>query len=161
VPVSALPAFVAEASAWVHAHAVGGTLIAYGHAGDGNLHFNINWLDGVAAPDLAREEPIIKRAIHDLVAAHGGSISAEHGIGRLKVGDLQRYTSAVELDMMRARPQGHYESWKTAGAVTPTTEMGRTHRKRLDDPPARTQIWDGHPTPRYALRHVVVVSSGQ
>ena len=101
VPVSALPAFVAEASAWVHAHAMGGTLVAYGHAGDGNLHFNINWLDGATTPDLAREEPIIKRAIHDLVAAHGGSISAEHGIGRLKVAELQRYTSAVELDMMR------------------------------------------------------------
>jgi FAD/FMN-containing dehydrogenase len=102
VPVSALPAFVAEASAWVAGHVSEGTLVAYGHAGDGNLHFNINWLGGAAsAADVAAQEPVIRRAIHDLVAAHGGSISAEHGIGRLKVAELQRYTSAVELDMMR------------------------------------------------------------
>ena len=102
VPVSALPAFVAEASAWVHAHVPEGTLVAYGHAGDGNLHFNINWLGAVAAGAIASQEPLIRRAIHDLVAAHGGSISAEHGIGQLKVAELQHYTPAIELDMMRA-----------------------------------------------------------
>jgi D-lactate dehydrogenase (cytochrome) len=101
VPVSALPAFVAEASAWVQRQVPDGTLVAYGHAGDGNLHFNINWLDRAAAPDIARQEPLIRRAIHDLVVAHGGSISAEHGIGRLKVAELAHYTSAVELDLMR------------------------------------------------------------
>ena len=102
VPVSALPAFVADASAWVHAHVPEGTLVAYGHAGDGNLHFNINWLGGAAAAAIASQEPVIRRAIHDLVAAHGGSISAEHGIGQLKVTELQHYASPVELDMMRA-----------------------------------------------------------
>jgi FAD/FMN-containing dehydrogenase len=101
VPVSALPAFVAEASAWVQAHAPEGTLVAYGHAGDGNLHFNINWLDTVAPGAIAGQEPVIRRAIHDLVAAHGGSISAEHGIGQLKVTELQHYSSPVELDAMR------------------------------------------------------------
>jgi len=101
VPVSALPAFVAEASAWVRREVPAGTLVAYGHAGDGNLHFNINWLGGAAAADVARQEPLIRRAIHDLVVAHGGSISAEHGIGRLKVAELQHYTSPVELDLMR------------------------------------------------------------
>ena len=102
VPVSALPAFVAEASAWVQARVPEGTLVAYGHAGDGNLHFNINWLSTVAPGAIAGQEPVIRRAIHDLVAAHGGSISAEHGIGQLKVTELQHYSSPVELDAMRA-----------------------------------------------------------
>jgi FAD/FMN-containing dehydrogenase len=102
VPVSALPAFVAEASTWVQHAVPEGTLLAYGHAGDGNLHFNINWLAGADAQHVATQEPVIRRAIHDLVAAHGGSISAEHGIGQLKVDELRRYTSAVELDTMRA-----------------------------------------------------------
>ncbi len=102
VPVSALPAFVAEASAWVQAHVPEGTLVAYGHAGDGNLHFNISWLGQVLPGAIASQEPVIRRAIHDLVAAHGGSISAEHGIGQLKVAELQHYSSTVELDAMRA-----------------------------------------------------------
>src|ERR1700694_5245043 len=50
---------------------------------------------------VAREEPV-RRAIHDLVSEFGGSFSAEHGIGRLKVGELERYTSPVELALMRA-----------------------------------------------------------
>jgi D-lactate dehydrogenase (cytochrome) len=101
VPVAALPAFVAQASEWVRREVPGGTLVSYGHAGDGNLHFNINWLDGTSRAAVAVQEPGIRRAIHDLVAAHGGSFSAEHGIGQLKVGELRRYASAEELDMMR------------------------------------------------------------
>ena len=79
-----------------------GMLVAYGHAGDGNLHFNISFPKDTPVANLAACEPIVRRAIHDLVAAHGGSFSAEHGIGQLKVGELQRYTSAVELTMMRS-----------------------------------------------------------
>jgi FAD/FMN-containing dehydrogenase len=101
VPVARLPDFVAQASAWVQEQVPEGTLIAYGHAGDGNLHFNISFLKGTAAALIAAQEPLIRRAIHDLVAAHGGSFSAEHGIGRLKVSELQRYTSPSELAMMR------------------------------------------------------------
>ena len=101
VPVSALPAFVAAASAWVQRAVPEGTLVAYGHAGDGNLHFNINWLARADAQHVATQEPVIRRAIHDLVVAHGGSISAEHGIGQLKVGELSRYASSVELGLMR------------------------------------------------------------
>jgi FAD/FMN-containing dehydrogenase len=101
VPVARLADFVAQASAWVQGEVPQGTLIAYGHAGDGNLHFNISFLKGTAAALIAAQEPLIRRAIHDLVAAHGGSFSAEHGIGALKVGELQRYASPVELAMMR------------------------------------------------------------
>jgi FAD/FMN-containing dehydrogenase len=102
VPIAALGEFVAAASAWVRLHAPTGTLVAYGHAGDGNLHFNISFPKETPAESLAREEPLIRRAIHDLVAAHGGSFSAEHGIGRLKVAELERYAAPVTLAMMRA-----------------------------------------------------------
>ena len=101
VPVARLPEFIAQASAWVQEQVPEGTLIAYGHAGDGNLHFNISFLKGTAAALIAAQEPLIRRAIHDLVAAHGGSFSAEHGIGRLKVGELERYASPAELATMR------------------------------------------------------------
>ncbi len=101
VPVARLPAFVAEASAWVAAEVPLGMLVAYGHAGDGNLHFNISLPAGTPVAILAAQEPGIRRAIHDLAIAHGGSFSAEHGIGQLKVGELQRYGSPVELALMR------------------------------------------------------------
>jgi FAD/FMN-containing dehydrogenase len=101
VPIAALSDFVAAASAWVRLHAPTGTLVAYGHAGDGNLHFNISFPQETSPALLTSEEPRIRRAIHDLVAAHGGSFSAEHGIGRLKVAELERYASPVTLAMMR------------------------------------------------------------
>jgi FAD/FMN-containing dehydrogenase len=70
--------------------------------GDGNLHFNVNAAPGAEpARFLAREEAV-RRAIHELVAGLGGSFSAEHGVGRLKVGELERYASPVELELMRA-----------------------------------------------------------
>ena len=101
VPVARLPAFVAEASAWVARAAPAATLVAYGHAGDGNLHFNLSFPAGTAPAAVAELEPRVRRAIHDLAVAHGGSFSAEHGVGRLKVEELQRYGSPVELAMMR------------------------------------------------------------
>ena len=102
VPVGALAEFVTRASQWVGANVPDGLLVAYGHVGDGNLHFNVSAAPGAQRERfLAREEPV-RRAIHDLVSEFGGSFSAEHGIGRLKVGELERYTSPVELALMRA-----------------------------------------------------------
>ena len=102
VPVGALAEFVTRASQWVSANVPDGLLVAYGHVGDGNLHFNVSAASGAPRERLlAREEPV-RRAIHDLVSEFGGSFSAEHGIGRLKVGELERYTSPVELALMRA-----------------------------------------------------------
>ena len=102
VPVAAIPDFIARGSRWVIDNVPDGRLVAYGHVGDGNLHFNLNQAAGAdRAAFLGREEPV-KRAIHDLVKDFGGSFSAEHGIGRLKVGELERYAAPVELDLMRA-----------------------------------------------------------
>jgi FAD/FMN-containing dehydrogenase len=101
VPIAALPAFVARGAAWVHAHVPDGRLVAYGHVGDGNLHFNLNQAPGADARAFLSRGPVVQRAIHDLVAEYAGSFSAEHGIGRLKVEELERYTAPVELELMR------------------------------------------------------------
>ncbi len=105
VPVAALPAFIAEASAWVRANVPDGVLVSYGHVGDGNLHFNVNRAEGADTATFMAREPAIKRAIHDLVARYQGSFSAEHGIGRLKREELQRYAPPAALQMMRAIKQ--------------------------------------------------------
>ena len=102
VPVAALPEFLEQASAWVAGNVPEGLLVAYGHVGDGNLHFNINQAPGTSPAALKAREESIRRAIHDLVRDFHGSFSAEHGIGRLKVGELARYAPPVELGLMRA-----------------------------------------------------------
>ena len=85
----------------------GGRSIGYGHAGDGNLHYNVSPAQGTEpgspaeAAFLACKAPLM-RAVHDLVAELGGSFSAEHGIGRLKVDELRRYEDPVALDLMGA-----------------------------------------------------------
>ena len=102
VPVGALSGFVARGAPLIARLVPDGYLVAYGHVGDGNLHFNVS-----AAPDadatrfLARGEEV-RRAVHDLVHELGGSFSAEHGVGRLKVGELERYATPTELALMRA-----------------------------------------------------------
>ncbi|HEX2789362.1 MAG TPA: FAD-binding oxidoreductase [Steroidobacteraceae bacterium] len=105
VPVASLPAFISKASLWVQTHVTDGVLVCYGHAGDGNLHFNISCIDRTRSAAFLAQEPQIRRAIHDLVAMFSGSISAEHGIGRLKREELQRYASPVALGAMRAIKQ--------------------------------------------------------
>ncbi|MEP7314699.1 MAG: FAD-linked oxidase C-terminal domain-containing protein, partial [Pseudomonadota bacterium] len=100
-PITALPEFIERGSALVAELAPEGFLVAYGHVGDGNLHFNLNQRPGAdSAAFLAREAPL-KRAVHDLVASLDGSFSAEHGIGQLKVLELERYAQPAELDVMR------------------------------------------------------------
>ena len=101
VPVSQVPRFIELAGAWVEQHVPQGVLVAYGHLGDGNLHFNINQRAGTQAFQLQACEAKAKRAVHDLVQQFHGSFSAEHGIGQLKVFELERYANPVELDLMR------------------------------------------------------------
>ncbi|MEN9705048.1 MAG: hypothetical protein RLZZ393_927 [Pseudomonadota bacterium] len=101
VPVSSLPDFIERGSALVRELAPEGYLVAYGHVGDGNLHFNLNQHAGAETGAFLSRELPLKRAVHDLVAEFGGSFSAEHGIGRLKVGELERYAQPEELALMR------------------------------------------------------------
>ncbi len=101
LPIDRLAEFVDRASEWVATHVPEGFLVCYGHVGDGNLHFNINQSSGTAGKSLLAREPDIRRAIHDLVQEFRGSFSAEHGIGRHKVEELERYTDPVELQLMQ------------------------------------------------------------
>ena len=102
LPITSLSKFVATAGEWLRVNVPEGQLVAYGHVGDGNLHFNLNQAAGSSRETFLSREASIKRTIHDLVRDFGGSFSAEHGIGRLKVGELERYASPVELDLMRS-----------------------------------------------------------
>ena len=105
VPVAALPAFLAEASAAVLAIVPTGRLVAYGHAGDGNLHFNVSEPLGGDRNAFMAQEHAIQGAVHELVHRARGSISAEHGIGRLKREELARFKGHVDLEVMRAIKQ--------------------------------------------------------
>jgi len=102
VPISALPEFVARGAAWVSEHVPGARLVAYGHVGDGNLHFNLSQARGADGAALTARTGEVRRALHDLAVGLGGSFSAEHGIGRSKVGELEHYAPPAELAVMRA-----------------------------------------------------------
>ncbi len=101
IPISRIPDFIRD----------GRDLIAglgpfrincFGHLGDGNLHYNVFPPKGQSRSDFEVQRGLIKRAIHDLVDAFDGSVSAEHGVGRLKTEDLERYGDPAKLGAMRA-----------------------------------------------------------
>ena len=104
VPVSRVAEFMERGAALAQSMPPGADVIAFGHVGDGNIHFNITPPPGAdqdAFVDQGRPAAF-RRPIHDLIASLNGSISAEHGIGRLKRDELAWRKSAVEMDMMRA-----------------------------------------------------------
>jgi FAD/FMN-containing dehydrogenase len=100
VPVSALPTLIAEGAALVHRLAPEGDVVSYGHAGDGNLHFNVSQKPGADVESFMARAPALELALFDLVESLGGSISAEHGIGRLKAAEFARRADPVELAVM-------------------------------------------------------------
>jgi FAD/FMN-containing dehydrogenase len=106
LPISRIAEFVSRTSAEIECHFPGQRLVVFGHLGDGNLHYNLSPAAnrtgaGHAAAFVALEGPI-NRLVHDAVAALGGSISAEHGLGVLRRDESARYKSAVEMKLMRA-----------------------------------------------------------
>jgi len=102
VPVSSIAQFIARADAALAAAYPGLRHCAFGHVGDGNIHYNpVRPLDWDAAR-LRQERPRINRIVHDIVVDLGGSISAEHGVGRSRLEELERYKQPVELHMMRS-----------------------------------------------------------
>ena len=103
LPVSAIPAFVAEMDAALERYMPGIAVINFGHLGDGNLHYNVQAPHGVApAAFLAAHEPAINALVYDAVQRRGGSISAEHGIGRLKREELGARKDPTALALMRS-----------------------------------------------------------
>jgi FAD/FMN-containing dehydrogenase len=102
VPVSRIGEFLERAGAALETAYPGIRIVAFGHVGDGNLHYNQSRPEAGENAAFIAATPEVNRIVHDIVHALGGSISAEHGIGQLKREELKRYKSAVELDMMRA-----------------------------------------------------------
>ncbi len=106
VPISRIPAFVRATDEALERAVPGVRLVDFGHLGDGNLHYNVQAPEGEAADRfLAEREAEVNRIVYDAVMAHGGSISAEHGIGALKREELAQRKSPVALKMMRAIKQ--------------------------------------------------------
>jgi FAD/FMN-containing dehydrogenase len=101
LPLSAVPDFIAKADAALQ-EAAPCRINCFGHLGDGNLHYNVYPLPGQTKDSRAGEKAQVQGLVHDLVHQMEGSISAEHGIGRLKVGDLERYGDPAKLSAMRA-----------------------------------------------------------
>src|SRR6201996_5835222 len=102
VPVSRVADFLTEATAAMQAFAPGARIAAFGHVGDGNIHYDVLRPDGGADAEHSRRRDAGSRIVHDIVASLGGSISAEHGLGSMKTAEALRYKSPVEVEAMRA-----------------------------------------------------------
>ena len=100
LPLSEIAGFIAKAPE-VIAKIGDFRINCFGHLGDGNLHYNVFPLRGQKASDVRSRSDEVKRAVHDLVMSLGGSFSAEHGVGRYKVDDLERYGDPAKLAVMR------------------------------------------------------------
>jgi len=101
VPVSKVADFITQANAAVTARLPGIRPYPFGHVGDGNIHYNLSQPEGAdKAAYLARWDEF-NRIVHDIVVAMGGSISAEHGIGLVKLDELEHYAQPLELELMR------------------------------------------------------------
>ena len=105
VPVSRLADFLAQADALLAQAFPGIRVVAFGHVGDGNLHYNLSKPNADANQTLLSRQAEVNGLVHDLVHALNGSISAEHGIGQLKREEILRYKSPVEMALMRSIKQ--------------------------------------------------------
>jgi FAD/FMN-containing dehydrogenase len=102
VPVSDIAAFVAEADAAMEKAFPGIRHCCFGHVGDGNLHYNPVRPEGWTQERYMQEYDTINRIVHDIVIGHRGSISAEHGIGRIRLAENHHYKSDIEIDLLRS-----------------------------------------------------------
>ncbi|MDQ7745698.1 FAD-binding oxidoreductase [Hydrogenophaga pseudoflava] len=103
IPVSKIPAFCAETDALLQREVAGVRLVNFGHLGDGNLHYNVQAPEGIDPATFLREqEERVNHLVFDQVARFDGSISAEHGVGSLKVDTLPQYKDPVALALMKS-----------------------------------------------------------
>ena len=100
VPVPRVAQLIADATAAVHGLEPTARIVAFGHVGDGNIHFNVLQPEGADKAAFLARWADIARAVHDVTHALGGSISAEHGLGQLKRDEIKHYKSALELELM-------------------------------------------------------------
>ncbi|MCF8474123.1 MAG: FAD-binding oxidoreductase [Emcibacter sp.] len=101
LPISAIPEFLIKSGAVVEKVIPSARPVPFGHLGDGNLHYNISQPITMDKAEFLDKWEHLNHHVHDLVKEYNGSFSAEHGIGRLKIDDMERYKSKIELDMMR------------------------------------------------------------
>jgi FAD/FMN-containing dehydrogenase len=102
VPVSRVPDLIERAGAALLARFPDIRIVAFGHVGDGNIHYNCSKAARQEAEPFFAQAPEVNRIVYDTVRSLDGSISAEHGLGALKREEIRRYKSALELDLMRA-----------------------------------------------------------
>jgi FAD/FMN-containing dehydrogenase len=101
VPVSRVPAFLSEADAAIGARWPDVRFVTFGHLGDGNIHYNFSPPDGGDQQAFLAQQQPINQVVHDIVVRHGGTISAEHGLGQLRNREIARYKSPIEIELMR------------------------------------------------------------
>ena len=101
VPVSSIPAFIREANAATLEMIPGARIVCFGHIGDGNLHYNVSQPVGADKQEFLSHWGALNHCIHTIVTSYRGSISAEHGIGRLKRDELAHFKQPFALDLMR------------------------------------------------------------
>ncbi len=133
VPIAAVPDFIDEASAAATKLIPGARPIPFGHLGDGNVHFNVTQPEGADNDAYLDRWAEMNAVVHAVAAKFGGSISAEHGIGRLKRELLPQVKDPVALEMMRALkrtldPNGHSQSGQ--GAVVGVMSRARKRKQR-------------------------------
>ena len=125
VPVSRVADLITEVSAAVEKRLPGIRPVAFGHVGDGNIHLNLSQPVGMNTGEYLGLWEEMNRIVHDAVAARGGSISAEHGVGRLKRDELPRYKSALELELMaRVKRALDPENLMNPGKILPADLAG-------------------------------------
>ena len=101
VPVALVPVFIDEATRAVEAFLPGARVVAFGHLGDGNIHFNVSQPVGADKAEFLAKWHAVNAVVHGIVLAHCGSVSAEHGIGQLKRALLAQVKDPVALQVMR------------------------------------------------------------
>ena len=135
VEVSRMPAFMTEAAAAVEARFPGVEVTAFGHLGDGNVHFNVRAPRDAGTGWLADCAPAVSAFVHDLVVAAGGSISAEHGIGQMKLAELARLTDPARLGAMRAIKQAlDPKRIMNPGKLVPPADLAQSLAESEDRP---------------------------
>ncbi|MEO0880311.1 MAG: FAD-binding oxidoreductase [Pseudomonadota bacterium] len=102
VPTAQIPAFLKDADAAVERMAPGARVVAFGHIGDGNIHYDVAPPLGAGPHGLDHQRAAIEKSVYDVIAAYDGSISAEHGVGRHRRDEIAVRKSPVEMAMMRA-----------------------------------------------------------